>query len=150
MAIELAPHNIQVNAIAPGWIETNMTAPVRTMPLNDEILTGTPAGRWGQPEELAGTAVYLGLEGVGLRDWNYDSCRWRLCNPMTRCISDIERNITGGKSIYQQELICLALLPRLHRLQIAESRFEDTRTSSTPYGEPQQHNRKQKFPTSKA
>jgi 2-dehydro-3-deoxy-D-gluconate 5-dehydrogenase len=59
MAIELAPHNIQVNAIAPGWIETNMTAPVRTMPLNDEILTGTPAGRWGQPEELAGTAVYL-------------------------------------------------------------------------------------------
>ena len=59
MAIELAPHNIQVNAIAPGWIETGMTAPVRTMPLNDEILARTPAGRWGQPEELAGTAVYL-------------------------------------------------------------------------------------------
>ena len=59
MAIELAPHNIQVNAIAPGWIETEMTAPVRTMPLNDEILARTPAGRWGQPEELAGTAVYL-------------------------------------------------------------------------------------------
>ena len=59
MAIELAPHNIQVNAIAPGWIETDMTAPVRTMPLNDEILARTPAGRWGQPEELAGTAVYL-------------------------------------------------------------------------------------------
>jgi len=59
MAIELAPHNIQVNAIAPGWIATDMTAPVRTMPLNDEILARTPAGRWGQPEELAGTAVYL-------------------------------------------------------------------------------------------
>jgi len=59
MAIELAPHNIQVNAIAPGWIETEMTAPVKTMPLNDEILTRTPAGRWGQPEEVAGTAVYL-------------------------------------------------------------------------------------------
>jgi 2-deoxy-D-gluconate 3-dehydrogenase len=59
MAIELAPHNIQVNAIAPGWIETDMTAPVRTMPMNDEILARTPAGRWGQPEELAGTAVYL-------------------------------------------------------------------------------------------
>ena len=59
MAIELAPHNIQVNAIAPGWIETNMTAPVRSMPMNDEILGRTPAGRWGQPEELAGTAVYL-------------------------------------------------------------------------------------------
>jgi len=59
MAIELAPHNIQVNAIAPGWIETEMTAPVKTMPLNDEILSRTPAGRWGQPEEIAGTAVYL-------------------------------------------------------------------------------------------
>src|ERR1700740_883137 len=59
MAIELAPHNIQVNAIAPGWIETNMTAPVHTMPLNDEVLSRTPAGRWGKPEELAGTAVYL-------------------------------------------------------------------------------------------
>jgi 2-deoxy-D-gluconate 3-dehydrogenase len=59
MAIELAPHNIQVNAIAPGWIETDMTAPVHTMPLNDEILSRTPAGRWGKPEEIAGTAVYL-------------------------------------------------------------------------------------------
>jgi len=59
MAIELASHNIQVNAIAPGWIETDMTAPVRTTPLNDEILARTPAGRWGQPEEIAGTAVYL-------------------------------------------------------------------------------------------
>ncbi len=59
MAIELAPHNIQVNAIAPGWIETDMTAPVRTMPMNEEILARTPSGRWGQAEELAGTAVYL-------------------------------------------------------------------------------------------
>jgi len=59
MAIELAPYNIQVNAIAPGWIETDMTAPVKTMPLNDEILSRTPAARWGQPEEIAGTAVYL-------------------------------------------------------------------------------------------
>jgi len=59
MAIELAPFNIQVNAIAPGWIETDMTAPVKTMPLNDEILSRTPAGRWGRSEEIAGTAVYL-------------------------------------------------------------------------------------------
>ena len=59
MAIELAPHNIQVNAIAPGWIETDMTAPVKSMPLNAEILSRTPAGRWGQPEEVAGTAVFL-------------------------------------------------------------------------------------------
>ena len=59
MAIEFAPHNIQVNAIAPGWIETEMTVPVRTSPMNDEILSRTPAGRWGQPEELAGAAIYL-------------------------------------------------------------------------------------------
>lgn len=60
MAIELAPHNIQVNAIAPGWFETDMTAPVKTMTeFNDEIISRTPAGRWGKTEELAGTAVYL-------------------------------------------------------------------------------------------
>jgi len=59
MAIELAPHNIQVNAIAPGWIETDMTAPVHSMPLYDEIILRTPAGRMGEPEEVAGTAVYL-------------------------------------------------------------------------------------------
>lgn len=59
MAIELAPSHIQVNAIAPGWIETDMTAPVKEMPLNDEIIARTPAGRWGQPEEVVGTAVYL-------------------------------------------------------------------------------------------
>jgi 2-dehydro-3-deoxy-D-gluconate 5-dehydrogenase len=65
MAIELAPHNIQVNAIAPGWIETEMTAPVKTMPLNDEILARTPAGRWGRAEEIAGTAVYLASQASG-------------------------------------------------------------------------------------
>jgi 2-deoxy-D-gluconate 3-dehydrogenase len=62
MAIELAPHGIQVNAIAPGWIETDMTAPVRTESLkamNDEILLRTPAGRWGQSEEMAGPAIFL-------------------------------------------------------------------------------------------
>ena len=59
MAIEFGKNNIQVNAIAPGWFETDMTAPVKTMPLNDEIMARTPAGRWGQTEELAGTAVFL-------------------------------------------------------------------------------------------
>ena len=62
MAIELAPHNIQVNAIAPGWFETDMTAPVRAeamKSMNDGIVARTPAGRWAKAEEVAGTAVYL-------------------------------------------------------------------------------------------
>ncbi len=59
MAVELAPHNIQVNAIAPGWIETDMTAPLRGTPYGDEILMRTPAGRWGKPEEMGGAAVFL-------------------------------------------------------------------------------------------
>ncbi len=62
MAIELAPHGIQVNAIAPGWIETDMTAVIRTEALkamNDEILLRTPAARWGQAEEMAGPAIFL-------------------------------------------------------------------------------------------
>ena len=62
MAIELAPYNIQVNAIAPGWFVTEMTAAVRTPELkemNDEILLRTPAGRWGETDELIGTAIFL-------------------------------------------------------------------------------------------
>jgi 2-deoxy-D-gluconate 3-dehydrogenase len=62
MAIELAPYNIQVNAIAPGWFKTDMTAPVRSAEMkemNDEIIARTPTGRWGDPDELVGTAIFL-------------------------------------------------------------------------------------------
>jgi len=59
MAIELAPHNIQVNAIVPGWIESDMTAPIKSRPFYDEILMRTPAGRFGTPAECAGAAVFL-------------------------------------------------------------------------------------------
>lgn len=62
MAIELGVHGIQVNAIAPGFIETDMTAPVRTedfKAMNDEIIARTPAGRWGQPDELIGAGIFL-------------------------------------------------------------------------------------------
>ena len=52
-----------MNAIAPGWIETDMTALVRSLPMNDEILMRTPAARWGQPEDIAGTAIYLASSG---------------------------------------------------------------------------------------
>jgi 2-dehydro-3-deoxy-D-gluconate 5-dehydrogenase len=59
MAIELAPHNIQVNAIVPGWIVTDLTIPAQSGPFHDEIIMRTPAGRFGQPEELAGSAIFL-------------------------------------------------------------------------------------------
>lgn len=59
MAIELAPHNIQVNSIAPGWIETDLAAPAKNSPMNREIVARTPAGRWGVPDDLAGAAVFL-------------------------------------------------------------------------------------------
>jgi 2-deoxy-D-gluconate 3-dehydrogenase len=59
LAIELAPHNIQVNAIVPGWIESEMTAPIKSRPFYDEILKRTPAGRFGTPAECAGAAIFL-------------------------------------------------------------------------------------------
>ena len=59
LAIELAPR-IQVNGIQPGWIRTPMTAPVEEFEdMNREVLLRTPAGRWGEPEDLAGAAVFL-------------------------------------------------------------------------------------------
>ena len=63
MAVELAPHNIQVNAIAPGWIATEMTALARDDPawagFNAMLMARTPAGRWGEAKECAGAAVFL-------------------------------------------------------------------------------------------
>jgi len=62
LAIELAPFNIQVNAILPGWFNTELTQPLKTPAyeaLYSEIIARTPAGRFGNPEECAGAAVFL-------------------------------------------------------------------------------------------
>jgi len=60
LAIAWAQKNIQVNALIPGWIRTEMTARVDKVPqLRDAILRRTPAGRFGDPKELAGPAVFL-------------------------------------------------------------------------------------------
>jgi 2-deoxy-D-gluconate 3-dehydrogenase len=59
MAIALAPSNVQVNAIVPGWIWSDMTIGVKGTPFYDEIITRTPAGRFGEPAEMAGAAVFL-------------------------------------------------------------------------------------------
>jgi 2-deoxy-D-gluconate 3-dehydrogenase len=58
LAIELGPHNIQVNAILPGVIETDMAQGPLQLGLN-AILERTPAGRLGTPEEIASVALYL-------------------------------------------------------------------------------------------
>jgi 2-deoxy-D-gluconate 3-dehydrogenase len=60
MACELAPHKINVNAIAPGYMATDNTKALREDPERSKsILDRIPAGRWGQPEDLQGAAVFL-------------------------------------------------------------------------------------------
>jgi 2-deoxy-D-gluconate 3-dehydrogenase len=60
MANELAPHRINVNAIAPGYMATDNTAALRADPeRNKAILDRIPAGRWGEPRDLMGIAVFL-------------------------------------------------------------------------------------------
>src|SRR5260370_27592 len=63
LAVEWAEHNIQVNALAPGWISTDLTAPLKTRPDFEPryrwILSRTPAGRFGEPHEVVGAAVFL-------------------------------------------------------------------------------------------
>lgn len=63
LALELAAHNIQVNSLLPGWFSTDMTDWIRNWPEYAEVLKEmvqrTPRGRFGEPEELAGSIVYL-------------------------------------------------------------------------------------------
>jgi len=60
MANELAPHGINVNAIAPGYMATDNTAPLRAdAERNRAILERIPAGRWGVPDDLKGVVVFL-------------------------------------------------------------------------------------------
>jgi gluconate 5-dehydrogenase len=61
LATEWAKHNIQVNGIGPGYFATSQTEPIRVdgHPFNEFIINRTPAARWGNPEDLAGAAVFL-------------------------------------------------------------------------------------------
>ncbi|PXX29016.1 gluconate 5-dehydrogenase [Arenibacter sp. ARW7G5Y1] len=61
MATEWAKHNIQVNGIGPGYFATAQTAPIRVdgHPFNDFIVGRTPAGKWGDPDDLQGAAIFL-------------------------------------------------------------------------------------------
>ncbi|MCX6942161.1 MAG: SDR family oxidoreductase [Verrucomicrobia bacterium] len=60
MAVEWARHNIQVNGLGPGYMRTAMTDTLTVDPEFDRFICArTPAGRWGEPRELVGTAVFL-------------------------------------------------------------------------------------------
>jgi gluconate 5-dehydrogenase len=61
MATEWARFNIQVNGIGPGYFPTSQTAPIRVdgHPFNDFIVNRTPAAKWGDPNDLAGAAIFL-------------------------------------------------------------------------------------------
>ena len=63
LANEWACHNINVNAIAPGYMATNNTTQLRNdSNRNDDILARIPAGRWGTPEDMYGAAIFLASE----------------------------------------------------------------------------------------
>ena len=60
LAIAWAPDGIRVNAVAPGWIETALTGPLREDPARSAaIVARTPLGRWGRPEDVGGAVVFL-------------------------------------------------------------------------------------------
>lgn len=61
MCCEWAKYNIQVNGIGPGYIATAQTAAIRegNHPFNDLVMTRTPAGRWGEPEDIGNAALFL-------------------------------------------------------------------------------------------
>ena len=57
---EWAPHGINVNCIAPGYFDTEMNTALINDPVrNEQISVRIPAGRWGKPSDLVGTAIYL-------------------------------------------------------------------------------------------
>jgi 2-dehydro-3-deoxy-D-gluconate 5-dehydrogenase len=81
LAIAWASQQIRVNAIAPGWIETAMTQPLRDDPDRSRaILERTPMRRWGRPEDVAGAAVYL-------------------CSPAAAFVTGVVLPVDGGYSI---------------------------------------------------
>ncbi|MEX2520232.1 MAG: SDR family oxidoreductase [Paracoccaceae bacterium] len=66
LAALYAAEGIRVNAIAPGWIETRLTVPVKgDEAVNRPIIERTPMGRWGRPEEMAAPVLFLASPGAG-------------------------------------------------------------------------------------
>jgi 3-oxoacyl-[acyl-carrier protein] reductase len=63
LAVELAPHNIRVNAVAPGWVETDMTAKALDR-IGDKIRAQMPLGRAARPEEIAKPILFLASDAA--------------------------------------------------------------------------------------
>jgi len=78
LAIAYAADGIRVNALAPGWVATALTQPLRDDPQrNAAILARTPLGRWAHPDDIAGAAVFL-------------------CSPAARFITGAVLPVDGG------------------------------------------------------
>jgi NAD(P)-dependent dehydrogenase (short-subunit alcohol dehydrogenase family) len=78
LAIAYASEGIRVNAIAPGWVDTSLTKPLRDDPArNAAILARTPLGRWAAPDDIAGAVVFL-------------------CSPAARFITGAVLPVDGG------------------------------------------------------
>ncbi|MEC9002383.1 MAG: SDR family oxidoreductase [Planctomycetota bacterium] len=81
LAIAWAPDQVRVNALAPGWIETELTRPLHEDPeRSQQILQRTPLGRWGEPGDVADAAVFL-------------------CSPGARFITGAVLPVDGGYAI---------------------------------------------------
>jgi 3-oxoacyl-[acyl-carrier protein] reductase len=78
LSTELAPHRIYVNSVAPGWVDTDMTASTLVDPKADALIfQQIPMGRVGKPEEIAGPVLFL-------------------CTPMASFITGEVFNVNGG------------------------------------------------------
>ena len=74
LAVEYGKAGIRANAVLPGWIETDMTAELFSTPaFSERVLSRVPAGRWGDPSDFEGIAVYLAS----------DASRWHTGDAIT-------------------------------------------------------------------
>ena len=79
---ELAPHDVRVNAIAPGYIETELTSTLEDWK-RVEVGARIPLGRWGRPDDIAGPVAWLLSEDAPLRHRHRDPSRRRLPRALT-------------------------------------------------------------------
>jgi 3-oxoacyl-[acyl-carrier protein] reductase len=77
LAVELAPRDIQVNAVAPGWVDTDMAAPALQGDERDKVIAQIPLGRIGSAEDIAGPILFL-------------------CSKLARHITGEVLNVNGG------------------------------------------------------